>query len=122
MLSIHWHQPIFEVIVEVVEICCEYITFLGSFVLICSVLIATVNIVLACINVTFGTTMSMVLSEKRGVASIANIRLQMGEVAALRLGILVVSDVLETLTKLETETYSWNALGKIGELFFVFSQ
>ena len=44
----------------------------------------------------------------------SGVRLQLGELTTLGLELLVVADIMETLTKLETEEYSWDALGKIG--------
>jgi hypothetical protein len=39
-----------------------------------------------------------------------------GEITALGLEILVVADIMETLTKLTVEEYSWDTLGKISAI------
>jgi uncharacterized membrane protein len=56
-------------------------------------------------------------SEKKDdPANFNRVRLQLGEVTALGLEILVVSDIMETLTKLDTNEYSFRSLGKIGSV------
>lgn len=47
-------------------------------------------------------------------ASFSRVRLQLGEITALGLEILVVADVMETLNELETKNFSLETLAKIG--------
>lgn len=55
---------------------------------------------------------------KKKKATFNRVRLQLGEITALGLEILVVSDIMETLTKLDTNDFTFRALGKIGAVAF----
>ena len=85
------------------------------------VFLSSLNIGLVVYNNISGARLPILLpihSGKKEVATFGRVRLQLGEITALGLEVLVVADILETLTKLETEEYTWVALGKIGEIFF----
>ena len=111
----HDHHQIFAASYMILEICCGYISFLGAFVCVGGVLISMLNLMTAVYNLAFGAEIKMIgISDYENLqkASFMRVRLQLGAFTALGLEILVVADVLETLTK-HVEEMSYQSLGKL---------
>lgn len=51
--QLHEHHKLFQFLIGIVHVSCKYITFVGSFVLIGGVAVATINIALVKIQATF---------------------------------------------------------------------
>jgi uncharacterized membrane protein len=85
-------------------------------ILIFGFVVSAINFVLTLANNLIGKNFSLILGSKRhrqGKATMMGVRLQLGEVTALGLEILVISDILETLD-FPIHEYSFSLLGKIG--------
>lgn len=111
----HDHHHIFAASYQVLEICCGYISFLGAFVCVAGVVLSMLNLATAVYNLAFGAEIKMIgISDFENLqkASFMRVRLQLGAFTALGLEILVVADVLETLTK-HVEEMSYESLGKL---------
>jgi uncharacterized membrane protein len=109
------HEEFFKMSFVIVEIICCYISFLGALILCIGVGVSIFNLGNAIINLIGGYKIRMIgLTQVECLqkASFHGVRLQLGGFTALGLEILVVSDVLETLTK-KLEDQSYENLGKL---------
>jgi len=102
---------------EMLHMGTEYVELLGGFVLLFAALLCLINMISSAINKLTDAHISMILSTSFSArkATFTSTRLQIGTLTALGLTILVVSDVLSTLSKDPSE-YDWNELGKIGSI------
>ena len=108
------HRTLLEKSLHLVHVSREMVDLTGSLILVAGVAIAVINMALVLLNQTLGLSLPMILYKaQNNRATLGKVRLHLGEVTALGLEVLVVSDILETLTKLSTEDYTWDALGKI---------
>ena len=98
----HFHHKILKLARSSVALMCDYLSLIGAFILIFG---ALYGIVLAIV--------SILRHKKGGLPSFHHLRIEMGNIIALGLELLVATDVLETLTK-ETHEFSFELLGKIG--------
>ena len=109
------HHGVFEIVHHMTHFGVKAVSALGTLILLAGVLIAAFNIAVSRINAGFGTKVALIKTGfhfKHSIASFYFIRKQLGEITALGLEVLVVADVLETLTK-EAGSYSWDDLGKL---------
>lgn len=110
------HRVLIAAFRNAIHVSTDYIAAIGAIVLVFGVSLSLINLFLTLLNTFLGCELRMLLGiggKDRGKATFGRVRLQLGEVTALALEILVVSDVLETLTK-GTDDFSWETLGKIG--------
>jgi uncharacterized membrane protein len=106
MLNDHTKE-LFQIIDHLTHLSCKLVSTIGTLILIIAVLLALINIKLMFINSIFGFELKMITSlsyggtpsNSRKIATFGRVRQQLGEVTALGLEILIVSDILETLTK-----------------------
>lgn len=103
----HW----FELAVEIINAC-------AGILVILSVLLAGINIIIVAINGLTGREpgLRMINPLHHGghrVATLVNIRLDLGELSALGLSMLVAADVVETVLK-PTHAYEMNVVIKMG--------
>ena len=110
---------LFHQIDHLTHLSCKLVSTIGILILVTAVLLALVNIKLMFLNTIFGFEFKMSSlsyggkpSRSRKVVTFGRIRQQLGEITALGLEVLVVSDILETLTK-PVNKFSWEDLGKI---------
>ena len=95
----------------------------GGVILIAGAALAIVNGFLGALNALFGLNIALVFNtvDKRDVskrstrATLSKVRLQLGEITAFGLEILVVSDILETLNE-PIQAFSFSLLGKIAAI------
>lgn len=109
------HHGLFHGLRHLTHFGVKTVSALGTLILLFGVLIAAFNIAVSRINAGFGTNLPLIttgLESKHKTASFYFLRKQLGEITALGLEVLVVADVLETLTK-EAGQYSWDDLGKL---------
>ena len=98
----------------------QLISFGGGLVMVLACGLCFLNIVISGINSIRGSEYPMVFpfSFAKGrvkKATMAQVRMQLGDFTALGLEILVVADVLETLLK-DTHEFSYEELGKIAAI------
>jgi len=95
----------------------QYVELLGILTLLTAAVLCCLNMAMSILNKQNGWNMNMILGTGEGKrkATMIATRLQLGTLTAMGLNILVVSDVLETLTK-SSDDYEWAALGKIGAI------
>ena len=95
----------------------QYVEFLGILTLLSAAVLCCLNMTMSILNKQNGWNICMILGTGEGKrkATMIAARLQLGTLTAMGLNILVVSDVLETLTK-SSDDYEWAALGKIGAI------
>lgn len=103
----------------VVKLMNEITFFAGAIVLFWGVILAAVNGGIVVINSVFEKEIPIVMGlsnfstrNTKKVATMGQVRDQLGEITAFGLEILVVGDILETLAESTTDQ-SWNALGKL---------
>jgi len=111
----HHNHGVFEIVRHMTHYGVKVVSTLGTLILLFGVLVAAVNIAVSRINSGFGTKVPLIKTGfhfTHSVASFYFLRKQLGEITALGLEVLVVADVLETLTK-EAGSYSWDDLGKL---------
>lgn len=109
------HHGAYEIIHRITHIGVKAVSALGTFILLFGVLVAAINIAVSRINAGFGAKLPLITTGihfKHSIASFYFLRKQLGEITALGLEVLVVADVLETLTK-EADKYTWDDLGKL---------
>lgn len=110
----------FHLMNHLTHLSCKLVTCAGTLILVKAVVLALINILSTFLNAIFGMELSMFSAvtygsnrhSRKAVATFGRVRQQLGEITALGLEVLVVADILETLTKSAHE-YSWDALGKI---------
>lgn len=95
----------------------QVIAFLGGFVFVFAALLTTANLVLTLLNASFRACQFQQLlpfdrSVGSGPATITRVRLQLSQLIALGLEILLVGDIVETLVR-STEEYSFESLFKL---------
>lgn len=99
------------------------ITAGGGVVLTIAFVLAVVNMLVVCFNSMTGRELPLLLDmtytdanrSSKNEATFGRVRLQLGELTALGLEILVVADVMESLC-LTAESYNWNTLGKMASI------
>ena len=100
------------------------IAFGGACVLTGAYIFSIINVMIVIVNSLFLKKFPMVmelvregsgLTGKKKEATIGRVRMQLGEITALGLEILVVADIMESLTK-NVEDFSWNSLGKMAAI------
>lgn len=105
---------------HITHLSCKLVSVIGTLILVIAVLVGLINILLTFINTITNLELSMILStlsyghkpsKSKKVATFGRVRQQMGEITALGLEVLVISDILETLTK-PVNQFSWDDLGK----------
>ena len=111
------HHQLMKLLLDCIHLAVEYISILGALLLILSVAVSVLNVLLSfCNNSILKTKFRMVFAfghEQNKTATLARARVQLGGLAALGLEVLVIADVLETLTK-PIHEFSYDVLGKIG--------
>jgi uncharacterized membrane protein len=109
---------IFHSLHHFTHLACKIVTFTGSFILIGGVSIAIINIISTLLNMIFDYRLPMICTISYGeklknrIATFGRVRQQLGEITALGLEVLVVADIMETLTQ-DADKFSWESLGKI---------
>jgi uncharacterized membrane protein len=111
----HHHTDQILQLQAVVAVANEYLKCVGALILIIAVILGFVNVMLSIFNDTFSKSIKSVFPThgRRQPASIKRTRVELGSLVALGLEILVVTDVLETLTS-DISAYSFEKLAKIG--------
>mmetsp|Transcript_11732 Transcript_11732/g.17540 ORF Transcript_11732/g.17540 Transcript_11732/m.17540 type:complete len:195 (-) Transcript_11732:1289-1873(-) len=99
------------------EMTVKSITLLGSGILVFGAILTFVNLILTLLNAFFQKEIfsQMIPFDRRvgaGTATITKTRLQLNQLLALGLEILVISDLVETLVRSTTD-YSYDSLGKL---------
>jgi uncharacterized membrane protein len=90
---------------QLIRLSNEYIQCLGALILIVAAILCFVNII---------RSLLFPNSTKRGrTNNVKQMRLELGNLTALGLELLVISDLLETLTLSDISEYSFELLGKI---------
>ena len=103
---------------HVTHLAWKLVSLIGTLILIIAVLLGLINILLTSINTVTSLELPMIStlsygskpSTSKKVATFGRVRQQLGEMTALGLEVLVISDVLETLTK-PVNQFSWDELG-----------
>ena len=124
IISSHIHHKILTLARGCVALLNGYLSIIGAFILIIAALHGTIKVLF-----------TLLTHKKKGIPSFHHVRIEMGNLIALGLELLVATDVLETLTKVlqrfifnifqvsllnalqpsqETHEYSFELLGKIG--------
>ena len=98
------------------------INFGGAMFLTAAFAIAVINSLVVVFNSLSGKEIPMLLemsysdsNQRKKEATFGRVRKQLGELTALGLEILVVADVMESLTQ-TAESFSWNSLGKMAAI------
>ena len=99
---------------------CKLVSLIGTLILIIAVLLGLINILFTFINTVTNLELHMVStlsygskpSKSKKIATFGRVRQQLGEITALGLEVLVISDVLESLTK-PVNQFSWDDLGTL---------
>lgn len=108
---------------ELTEVSLQGISLFGTVILILGAIFGFVNCIYTFYNIAFEGNAQMmgrftfsrrlsVSGLKGNTATLGRVRLQIGDYTALGLEVLVIADVLETLTK-GTTTYTFEELGKL---------
>mmetsp|Transcript_21724 Transcript_21724/g.28114 ORF Transcript_21724/g.28114 Transcript_21724/m.28114 type:complete len:188 (-) Transcript_21724:1154-1717(-) len=106
-----------ETIESVAENVVQVINLFGGGTLVLAALLGTINFVLSTVNATarrnvFEQFMPLDFDIGAGPATLTKVRLQLAQMIALGLGILLIGDVLETLVK-STSEYDYDSLYKL---------
>ena len=92
----HAANQIEAIFCHVLHVASKYVNFFGGLILIGGIILSALNTGLSIMNMA-NWKCTMLLGKK--VANLRMVRFQLGEITALALEILVVSDILETLVK-----------------------
>ena len=98
----HFHHKILKLARGAIALMCDYLSVIGAFILIFGAVYGILKVIV-----------SILRHKKGGLPTFHHVRIEIGNIIALGLELLVATDVLETLTK-ETHEFSFELLGKIG--------
>lgn len=110
------HHNVIHKAQAAIAICSEYIGVFAGIFLVVSAVLGSANVVISLLNHVTGSKIKSLLPScvpGARVATLAHTRIEIGSLFAIGLELLVVTDVLETLTKPMNE-FSYDLLGKIG--------
>jgi uncharacterized membrane protein len=88
IISSHIHHKILTLARGCVALLNGYLSIIGAFILIIAALHGTIKVLF-----------TLLTHKKKGIPSFHHVRIEMGNLIALGLELLVATDVLETLTK-----------------------
>jgi uncharacterized membrane protein len=109
------HHKFLDMSYLFLEICTQYIAFLGAMICVVGVFMSLLNLAMAVWNLIFGTKYRMLGTsdyECMQKATFGRVRVQLGGFTALGLEVLVVADVLESLSR-NIEQQTFETLGKM---------
>ena len=111
----HAHHECISLAQKAIALGNEYIAISAGVLLVFAAILGIANIFLSILNHVTGSRYRSLFPTMvdKGHATLAHTRIEMGSLFALGLELLVVTDVLETLTK-DLHEFTYDLLGKIG--------
>jgi uncharacterized membrane protein len=107
------HHRILKLSFKSVELCTAYLSMFGALFLIVSTVLGIFSVIFSFVNKRVSGLKIKSAFCTGKVATLSRTRIEMGNMFAVGLELLVAMDVLETLTA-ETHHFSFETLGKLG--------